>query len=69
MRPPLRMTARLGAGFIRVLGRTWRIRVADEWHVTSARSRSPNLIFAFWHGRMLPLSYAYQRLAIHVLAS
>jgi len=69
IRPPLPVTARLGAGFIRALGRTWRIRVADERYVTAVRSCSPNLIFAFWHGRMLPLSYAYQRLAIHVLAS
>jgi len=69
MKPPLRMTALLGAGFIRVLGNSWRISVVDEHHVTRARSLSRNLLFVFWHGRMLPLSYAYRELAIHVLAS
>jgi lysophospholipid acyltransferase (LPLAT)-like uncharacterized protein len=69
IKPPLRLTAFLGAGLIRLLGRTWRIRTLDEHFLEAARKISPNVIYAFWHGRMLALSYRYRDRSVHLLAS
>lgn len=64
---------RIGSFFasmaIRLVGCTWRFGESGEHHVEEARRYSPCLIFAFWHGRMLPLSYGYRNRSIHVLAS
>ena len=65
----LRIAAFFGAGLIRLLGRTWRIRVIDDDYLTAARKISPVVIFASWHGRMLALSYSHRKQLIHVLAS
>ncbi len=59
----------LSANLIRLLGCTWRFRVIDEHFMHDARKHSKSLIFCFWHGRMLPLSYRYRGRSIHVLAS
>jgi lysophospholipid acyltransferase (LPLAT)-like uncharacterized protein len=69
MTPRVRIGAFLAATAIRIVGCTWRFRVRDEGHVDDARRHAPHLIFAFWHGRMLPLSYGYRNRSIHVLAS
>lgn len=69
MNARLRIASSLGAGLIRLLGSTWHFEVHDEDFVADARRRSPNVIFTFWHGRMLVLSYGYRNRAIHVLAS
>lgn len=69
MRVPLRITAFFGAGLIRLIGCTWRFRIIDEKYMTDARKEAPALIFAFWHGRMFPLSYRYRNRSIQVLAS
>jgi lysophospholipid acyltransferase (LPLAT)-like uncharacterized protein len=59
----------VGAAVIRTLGVTWRIRTVGETHVTDARRHSPQLIFAFWHGRLLPLAYSYRGSEARILAS
>lgn len=59
----------LGAGVIRLLGASWRIREVGIEHVEAARAHAPRVIYAFWHGRLLPLSYTHRSRAIHVLAS
>jgi len=51
------------------LGKTWRIRPIDEHFLDQARELSQTLVFAFWHGRMLALSYRYRDQKIHILAS
>ena len=63
------ITAFLGAGLIRLLGSTWRFRIGGEEHVAAARAHGRTVIWAFWHGRMLPLSYGYRGRSIYVLAS
>jgi len=65
----LRIGAFFGACAIRAIGCTWRFRIITEEIVDDARTHSPHVIFAFWHGRMLPLSYRYRNKSIHVLAS
>jgi lysophospholipid acyltransferase (LPLAT)-like uncharacterized protein len=65
----LRIGAFVGALAIRLIGCSWRFRVIDEHIVGETRRYAPHLIFAFWHGRMLPLSYGYRHRSIQVLAS
>lgn len=69
MEPGLTLMARLGAGFITFLGHTWKIAYVDERWVERARYRFPQVIYAFWHGRLLPLSFTHRGRKIHVLAS
>jgi lysophospholipid acyltransferase (LPLAT)-like uncharacterized protein len=69
MKRRLRIAAFLGAGLIRLIGMTWRIRVVDEHYLDAARRLSPSVIYAVWHGRMLALSYSHRNRKIHVLAS
>lgn len=65
----MELVPRIGAVLIRCLGQTWRFsKVGDDWEAL-AREHSPNVIYAFWHGRLLPLSFAYRNRLIHVLAS
>jgi lysophospholipid acyltransferase (LPLAT)-like uncharacterized protein len=59
----------LGAGLIRLLGATWRIRIIDGHYEAAARRVAPTIIYAFWHGRMLALGYHYRSRAVHLLAS
>jgi lysophospholipid acyltransferase (LPLAT)-like uncharacterized protein len=63
------LTATVGAAVIRCLGVTWRIRIEASEKLERARSLSPQVIFVFWHGRLLPLSYTHRNRHIHVLAS
>ena len=65
----VRIGAFFGALAVRLIGCSWRFRVFDEHHVDEARRHAPRLVFAFWHGRMLPLSYGYRNRAVQVLAS
>lgn len=69
MKPPMWLVANTGALVIRALGFSWRIRVEEEHQLAAARKLSPNVIFAFWHGRLLPLSFTHRNQKIHVLAS
>lgn len=69
MRPPMWLIANAGAGVIRTLGATWRIRIEREDALERARARSPRVIFVFWHGRLLPLSFTHRDRRIHILAS
>jgi lysophospholipid acyltransferase (LPLAT)-like uncharacterized protein len=65
----LRIAGFLGASLIRLWGKTWRIRVIDERFVEQARSVSRSVIYAFWHGRMLVLSYSHRGRRAQVLTS
>ena len=69
MKPPVPLVAAAGAAVIRALGRTWRVRVESEHQLARAREISPRLIFAFWHGRLLPLSFTHRGCQVHILAS
>ncbi|HEX6790642.1 MAG TPA: lysophospholipid acyltransferase family protein [Candidatus Krumholzibacteria bacterium] len=69
MKPPMWLVATVGAAVIRALGLTWRIRVEEGSKLDAARALSPRVIFVFWHGRLLPLSYTHRNRRVHVLAS
>ena len=54
---------------IRLLGLTWRIEWRGMENYAAARGMSKQVIFAFWHGRLLVLSYTHRGRRIQVLAS
>ena len=71
MKSPLAVTIMsfLGALVIRALGATWRIEWRDLDRLERARSLSRQVIFSFWHGRLLVHSYSHRGRGIQVLAS
>ncbi len=58
-----------GSLLIRLLGATWRVEWRGEEHLERAREHSERVIFCFWHGRLLVLSYTHRHREIQVLAS
>ncbi|MFH1755808.1 MAG: lysophospholipid acyltransferase family protein [Candidatus Latescibacterota bacterium] len=58
-----------GSTMIRALGYTWKIRTSGENYLLQARSHHPSVIFAFWHGRMLPLSFIHRGRSVQLLVS
>jgi hypothetical protein len=59
----------VGAGFIRALALTWRVRWRGMEHLDAARAHHPAVIFCFWHGRLLPLCWVHRNRNAQVLAS
>jgi lysophospholipid acyltransferase (LPLAT)-like uncharacterized protein len=58
-----------GALYIRALGTTLRVEWRGMHNFETARKMSPQVIFAFFHGRLLVLSFTHRNRNIHVLAS
>lgn len=71
-RPVLRAIASrsgpLVATFVRLLSRTWRIRVEGLEHFEDARG-SGGILYCFWHGRMLELVVPHAGRGVGVLVS
>ncbi|HET7458280.1 MAG TPA: lysophospholipid acyltransferase family protein [Gemmatimonadaceae bacterium] len=65
----LRWITRAGYHAIRLLARTWRIRVVGREPVDALRARRAPLAFAFWHGQMLPLLYQHRGEGVAILIS
>jgi lysophospholipid acyltransferase (LPLAT)-like uncharacterized protein len=65
-------TARLvnaGIALIGMLSWTWRYRVRDDDDVRRLRAEGRPIIFALWHGQMLPLLYKHRDEGVTVLIS
>ena len=65
----LRWTVRLGVPLVRTLGRSWRIRVVNDAGVVALRRAKDPIVFALWHGDMLPLLYQHRDEGVSVLIS
>ena len=66
----MRWIVRLGIPLVRLLGRTWRIRVVNrESSVERLRRERRPMVFALWHGDMLPLLYQHRGEGVSVLIS
>ena len=59
----------LGSVFIRLLGSTWRVKWKGMENLEKARKLSHNVVFSFWHGRFLVLTYTHRGKDIQVLTS
>ncbi len=51
----VRWVVRLGAMLIRLLATTWRMETVNGAPLTEARRSGTRVIFALWHGELLPL--------------
>lgn len=56
----VRWTVRLGATLIRALASTWRMRTHDAQPLHDARANDRRVIFALWHGELLPLLWQHR---------
>jgi hypothetical protein len=61
--------SRVGVWLVRLLGLTWRIRVSDDETVRRMRAAKEPIIFALWHGQLLPLLYLHRNQGVVVLIS
>lgn len=59
----------IGAGLIRFLGRTVRIRTEEADFVDRLYREGRNVILAFWHSRQIMMPLAYRGKEVHVLIS
>ncbi len=53
-------TVRAGAFLFRSLAATWRIRTHDAEGLHAARAAGQRVIFALWHGELLPLLWQHR---------
>ena len=51
----------VGGFLLRILARTWRVRVEGRDAVEVVRRSGQGVIFTFWHGQMLPLLAEHNR--------
>lgn len=58
-----------GGLVLRLLGRTWRIRTVGAEGFVSLRRQGIPVIFALWHGELLPLLWQHRGEGVHVLIS
>jgi len=58
-----------GTWLVRLLGLTWRIRVRDDAELRRLRADRRPVVFALWHGQMLPLLYHHRGEGVAVLIS
>lgn len=65
----VRWIVRLGVPLVRLLGFTWRVRRVNLELVTQLRAEHQPIVFALWHGEMLPLLYLHRHEAVAVLIS
>lgn len=65
----LRWLVRLGVPLVRLLGRTWRVRRLNVACVNELRRAHVPIVFALWHGDMLPLLYLHRDEGVSVLIS
>ncbi|MBC8526490.1 MAG: lysophospholipid acyltransferase family protein [Candidatus Cloacimonetes bacterium] len=59
----------IGPALINLLIGSLRIQVIDKQNLLNAKKRYGTVIYAFWHNRMLILSYAHKFENVHILIS
>lgn len=65
----VRWIVRAGTLFIRLLGMTWRVRRVNHERVGELRGSGQRVIFALWHGDLLPLLWEHRRQGVAVVIS
>ena len=71
MRTPdlLRLSKGLGRIVLRLIGLSWRVRYVRFGPFRAGRARNKSALFAFWHGRQLPLVHTHRNEDVTVLVS
>lgn len=59
----------LGVALIWLLGKSWRITIIGQDNVEKIWKQNKRVIYAFWHGRLLALTYTQRRQRIGILIS
>ena len=59
----------LASLFIRLIGKTVRLKVTGEEKLAEAGGKNSNVIYAFWHNRLFLLIYAHRNRGICVMVS
>jgi lysophospholipid acyltransferase (LPLAT)-like uncharacterized protein len=67
--PRLRWTVRLGAAALRLLASTWRMRAVNDEALNEARRTGQPVLFALWHGELLPLLWHQRARGVGVVIS
>ena len=65
----LRWTVRLGAGLIRLIAGTWRVRTVNGEPLAAMRRSGRPVLFALWHGELLPLLWHQRGRGVAVVIS
>lgn len=65
----LRWIVRVGVPLVRLLGHTWRVQRINKACIDQLRRAQMPIVFALWHGDMLPLLYLHRDEGISVLIS
>jgi lysophospholipid acyltransferase (LPLAT)-like uncharacterized protein len=65
----VRWIVRGGRAAIRALAATWRIRVVNRGGADALRGEGAPLVWAFWHGEMLPLLWQHRDEGVAILVS
>lgn len=65
----MRWIVRLGAWILRVLASTWRVRTVNGEQLDEARRSGQRVLFALWHGELLPLLWHQRGRGVAVMIS
>jgi lysophospholipid acyltransferase (LPLAT)-like uncharacterized protein len=65
----LRWIVPLGAVLVRLLAATWRVRVVNPEHPRALRAAKTPVVFALWHGQLLPLLMMHRNENVSILIS
>jgi hypothetical protein len=63
------LIAAAGVWLVRLLGWTWRIRVSHDEPLRAMRAAKKPVIFALWHGHLLPLLFHHRGQGVAILIS
>jgi lysophospholipid acyltransferase (LPLAT)-like uncharacterized protein len=63
------VAAILGPTLIRLYGLTWRIRWEGVENLTEVKAQSGQVLFCFWHSRLLGLCYSHRYRNIGIMVS
>jgi lysophospholipid acyltransferase (LPLAT)-like uncharacterized protein len=64
-----RLIAGIGVWIVRLLGWSWRMRVSRDHELLTMRAAGQPVIFALWHGHLLPLLWHHRGEGIAILIS